>query len=71
MGKSPESNPHAPTHGSQPGDRISGDRIVVECRKSDNGWKTFRMSGNHHGYRVVARMNANASVEVGFTNVRT
>lgn len=70
MGKSPESKLHEPMHGTHPGDRISGDRIIIECRKPGKGWETFRMSGNHNGYRQTARMNATAVVEVGFTNVR-
>jgi hypothetical protein len=71
MGKSPKSDLRDPIHSSQPGDKISGDCIIVECRKPDKGWRTFRMSENHHGYRVVARKNASATVEVGFTNVRS
>jgi hypothetical protein len=76
MAKSPEPDKPAkvearkPMHGTQPGDKVSGDRLVVECRKPDRGWETIRMSGQHHGYRVVARMNAMAIVEVGYTNVR-
>jgi len=71
MARSPESDSRVPIHGTFPGDRVSGDRIVVECRKPDSGWKTVRMSGNHHGYRMTARMNATAIVEAGFTNVRS
>jgi hypothetical protein len=71
MGKSPEPKKREPMHGTQPGDRISGDRIVVECRKPGKEWASFRMSGNHNGFRQAARMNATAVVEVGFTNVRT
>ncbi len=71
MGKSPESEDRIPLHGTRPGDKVSGDRIVIECRKPDNGWKTIRMSGNHHGYRIIARMNATAPVEAGFTNIRS
>ena len=71
MARSPESDVPAPVHGTRAGDRVSDDRIVVECRKPDNGRQTIRMSGNHHGYRIIARMNATAMVEAGFTNVRT
>ena len=51
------------------GDEIPGDRIVVTCRKYDK-WTTVRMSGQHHGFRTVARMNAHAVVERAYTNVR-
>ena len=71
MVASPESKPRPPFHGTLPGDKVSGDRILVECREPDSGWRTFRMSSQHHGFRVVARMNAGATVEVGFTNVRS
>ncbi len=49
--------------------RISGDRIVVTCRKPGS-WDTFRMSEQHHGFKTVARMNAEAILEQGYKNVR-
>jgi hypothetical protein len=70
MGRSPGSSLPTLVHGTSPGDRVSGDKIVVECRKPGKGWATFQMSGNHKGYRQVASKNATATVEVGYTNVR-
>lgn len=59
-----------PMHGTRPGDRISGDKIIVKCRKPDGGWQSFRMSANHNGFRICARMNATAVIEQGYRNVR-
>ena len=60
-----------PFHGSLPGDKVSGDSVIVECRKPDSGWTSFRMSGNHNGFRVKARKNAVAIVEQGYKNVKS
>lgn len=49
--------------------RISGDRIIVQCRKPGK-WETFRMSAQHHGFETTARMNAVAILEQGYKNVR-
>jgi hypothetical protein len=65
-GKSPQPTP---LHGTNPGDKISGDSLRIECRKPGD-WQSFRMSGQHNGFRVKARMNASAVVEQGFKNVR-
>ena len=59
--------PNKPSHGTNPGDKISGDRIYVECRKP-RGWEVFRMSGNHNGSKTIATKNALAIVEQGYTN---
>jgi hypothetical protein len=67
MAKSQESEL---SHGTKPGDSISGDSLRVECRKPPQRWSTFRMSEQHHGYVAHARMNARAIVERGYTNVR-
>ena len=58
-------------HGTQAGDKVSGDRIVVNCRKPDKGWVSIRATKKHHAFEVVARMNAKAVVEQGFKNVRS
>ena len=50
--------------------KISGDRILVQCRKPGS-WDTFRMSAQHNGFKTVARMNATAVLEQGYKNVRT
>jgi len=60
-----------PVHGTNAGDRVSGDCLRIECRKPPKGWTTFRMSSQHNGFRALARMNATAIVERGFTNVRS
>lgn len=70
MEKSPKSEAHPPFHGTQPGDKVSGDRLRVECRKPDRKWHSFMMSANHNGFWLLARMNATARVEQGYTNVR-
>lgn len=61
-----------PVHGTRPGDKVSGDRIVVTCRKPPSkGWESIRRSEQHHAYRAVARMDAHATVEQGYTNIRS
>ena len=69
MGKSPKPKADNVT-GSAPIQSIAGDRIVVTCRKHGT-WETYRMSGQHHGYKTVARMNAHAVLEQGYKNVRS
>ena len=59
----------APLHGTKPGDRVSGDRLLVTARKHDT-WESFRRSSQHHGYRTIDRMGAEAIVEMGYKNVR-
>lgn len=62
---------HAPLHGTQPGDKISGDRIYVTARKS-GVWKgSVRRSAAHHAFSTTAKMGAVATVEQGFTNVKS
>lgn len=58
-------------HGTQKGDRVSGDRIVVRCRKPDHGWVKIRKSAQHHGFQTCAGMDATAVVEQGYKNIRT
>jgi hypothetical protein len=60
----------APFHGTQEGDKVSGDKLHIECRKPDRQWRSFMMSGNHNGFWITARKNATATVEQGYKNVR-
>lgn len=68
--KSVKQEQRKPMHGTLPGDRISGDRLVVQCRKPGK-WESFRMSDQHNGFCTTARKNAIATVEAGYTNVRS
>ena len=54
--------------GRDPGDKISGEHIIVECRKPGK-WQIFRMSGQHNGWRVSAKKNATARIEHGYRYV--
>ena len=51
------------------GDSVSGDIIRVECRDPDK-WKLFQMSGQHKGWRCIARKNAKAEILKAYTNVK-
>ena len=72
-GKLPKQKPKAkarkPVHGTQPGDKVSGDRLFVSCQKPDN-WAVYRKSGQHRGSYAIARKDAMAVVEQAYTNVR-
>ena len=54
--------------GRDPGDKISGEHIIVECRKPGR-WQLFRMSKQHNGSRVSAKKNATAVIEQGYRYV--
>ena len=58
-----------PLLGRNRGDKLAGDQIVVTCQKPDV-WKEIRKSGQHRGHRTVARKDAKAVIEKGYTNIR-
>jgi hypothetical protein len=64
--KAPE--PRKPMHGTLPGDKVSGDALLIKCRKP-GAWSLYQMSNNHKGHQTMARKNATAIVERGYTNV--
>jgi hypothetical protein len=56
-------------HGRDPGDKISGEHIIVKCRKPGR-WEMYRMSGQHKGWGTSAKKNAQAEIEQGYTYVQ-
>ncbi len=51
------------------GHALSGDQIVVQCRKPSD-WKTVRGSEQHNYFRATAKKNAYAVLIQKFTNVK-
>jgi hypothetical protein len=51
------------------GDALSGDQILIECRKHSD-WSKIRGSESHHYFCAVASKNAYAVLQKRFTNVK-
>ena len=54
---------------TEPGDKIAGDKIYVQCRKPGK-WKVFQMSAQHKGSHMTAAKNARAEILSAYTNVK-
>ncbi len=52
-----------------PGDALSGDQILIECRKQRR-WQTVRGSEQHHYFSTIAEMNAYAVISKKFKNLQ-
>lgn len=65
MPESIRNNTH--TIHTEPNNALSGDQILVECRKPSR-WETTRASKQHHSFFTIARKNAYAVLTRKFTN---
>ena len=54
---------------TEPGNALSGDQILIQCRKSSQ-WTKTQGSKQHHYFYTVARMNAYAVLKKKFTNLQ-
>lgn len=53
---------------NEPGHALSGDQILIECRKITR-WSSTRSSESHNYYSSVASKNAYAVLTKRFTNI--